>query len=136
MMFILFWNDVYIVFYAMCLQTNSYQVIFVSNSNLSFVFFSYGDIQWSDTNTFVGFNLQDRHFSLPGSQTPAVLDLETCSNVGVPGLFVYGVYQLNIIDPSRSQSGECNYFTTHFREGKWGRRVEKLEFLCITWILW
>ncbi len=65
----------------MCLQTNSYQVIFVSDSQLSFVFFSYGDIQWSDMNTFAGFNLQGRHFSLPGYQTPAVLDLHLDLNL-------------------------------------------------------
>ncbi len=39
-------------------------------------------------------------FSLPGSGTRDVLDLDTCSNVGVPGLFVYRVDQSSIIHPS------------------------------------
>ena len=82
------------------MQTNSFQVVIVSDGELSFVFFSFGDIQWHG-NAFIGFNLGgSRIFSLPGSQSPAAVDIETRSNVGVPGLFVYRVDQANVIEPN------------------------------------
>ncbi len=72
----------------------------MSDGQLSFVFFSYGDIQ-RGFNAFVGFNQGGgRSFSVPGSQTPIVDDIETCSNVGIPGLFVYRVDQYDIIQPN------------------------------------
>ena len=84
------------------IQTNSFQVVLVSDGQLSFVFFSYGDIQWGG-NAFIGFNLGERrNFSVPGSQTASIVDVETRSNVGVPGLFVYRVDQVNVIEPGGS----------------------------------
>ncbi len=37
---------------------------------------------------------------MPGFQTPIVDDIETCSNVGIPGLFVYRVDQYDVIQPN------------------------------------
>ncbi len=39
---------------------------------------------------------------MPGSQAPIVDDIETCSNVGIPGLFVYRVDQYDIIQPNHT----------------------------------
>ncbi len=47
---------------------------------------------------------------MPGSQTPIADDIETCSNVGIPGLFVYRVDQYDIIQPNyvNNRAGKLN----------------------------
>ncbi len=83
----------------------------MSDGQLSFVFFSYGDIQWERINVFIGLNLNsNRRFSLLESQNLSVTDIQTRSNVGVPGLFVYRVDQMNVIEPNiESISGMVGY---------------------------
>ena len=72
----------------------------VTDGKLSFVLFSYGDIQW-ESGAFAGFNYGNT-FSVPGSQSSAIEDIETSSNVGVPGLYVYRVDQEYVIEPVRN----------------------------------
>ena len=70
----------------------------------SYIIFSYGNItQYSDNYDYlfsddllsanIGFNSGDRSYMLPGALTPAVLDVETSSNVGVAGLYLFRVDQ-------------------------------------------
>ena len=84
----------------------------------SFVIFLYADggIQWTTgdasdgTNGFggtpaqVGFNAGDGvHFaSVPGSQTPEIVNISTTSNVGIPGVWIFWV------DQEEVQYGGCS----------------------------
>ena len=70
-----------------------------------------------------GFNAGDgiQFFSIPGSQTAAILNIYNTSNVGVPGLWVFRVDQNAIAQPGPS-SMPINYYyyyiiiTTHSLE--------------------
>ena len=46
-----------------------------------------------------GFNAGDgiRHFTINGSQTPAIVDIETTSNIGIPGKYLFRVDDATII---------------------------------------
>ena len=82
----------------------------------AFVAFLYADdlIQWKTgdasggsngtggTPAQGGFNAGDgvRYFSIPGSQTANIVNIETRSNVGVPGLWMFRVDQNSIATPS------------------------------------
>ena len=79
----------------------------VSDGSLSFVMFLYADgkIQWTTgdasggmgglggTPAQVGFNAGDgvRSASVPGSQTPAIINITMTTNIGVPGLWIFQV---------------------------------------------
>ena len=81
----------------------------ITNGINAFVAFLYADdlIQWTTgdasggidgiggTPAQVGFNAGDgvRYFSIPGSQTAAIVNIDTTSNVGVPGLWMFRVDQ-------------------------------------------
>ena len=90
-------------------QTNTFQCVMVTDGANSFVIFLYADsgIQWTTgdasdgTNGFggtpahVGFNAGDgnRSATVPASRTEAIVDIETTSNVGIPGVWVLQVDQ-------------------------------------------
>ena len=95
--------------YTIYFQSNTFQVILVTNGELSFVFFSYGDIEWG-FNANIGFNSRNRSFTVPGALTINTIDVETTSNVGVAGLHVYRVDQENITEPLyKVCRGQCSY---------------------------
>ncbi len=73
-------------------QQNTFQVILMTNGQDSFACFLYEDIQWG-AGAQIGFNAGDgtRSFTVPGGLTSATLYMESLSNVGRPGLFVYQV---------------------------------------------
>ncbi|XP_054773314.2 sushi domain-containing protein 2-like [Lytechinus pictus] len=91
---------------------NSFQAVLVTDGRYSFAIFNYGDINWTTgeasggdpstglggTPAQVGFNAGDgvTYYSVPGSQTPAVVDIETTSNIGVPGRWVFRTDNANI----------------------------------------
>ena len=90
------------------MQTNTFQCILITDGTHSFVIFLYADdlIQWSrgsisTVDAQAGFNAGDgiRHFTVEGSQTPAIVNIETTSNVGVPGKYVFCVDNMTISDP-------------------------------------
>ena len=68
-----------------------------SNGATSFVFLIYGDIQWG-SGAQIGFNAGDgiKSFMVPGARSSSTLNMETMSNVGKPGLFIYRVSGLQI----------------------------------------
>lgn len=82
-----------------------------TNGATSFVIFLYADdgIQWTTGDTDgmngfggtpaqVGFNAGDgtRYASVPGSQTPEIINISTTSNVAVPGVWIFRVDQEEI----------------------------------------
>ena len=78
----------------------------VTDGEMSFVILHYGDIQWWVPGTFVGFIDRSREFAIPPSAAETILDIETASNVGVPGLYIYRVDQRDIIDPRNNFRGK------------------------------
>ena len=89
-------------------QTNTFQCIMITDGTNSFVIFLYADnlIQWSRGSASTvdaqgGFNAGDgtRHFTIEGSQTPAIVDIETTSNIGVAGKYLFRVDDAIIATP-------------------------------------
>ena len=56
----------------------------------------------------------DLVFFPPGSGTPASIDIDTTSNVGVLGLYVYRVDQEVIIQPSSNYIGKYLAYTNQY----------------------
>ncbi len=99
---------------------NTFQVLLSTDGKRSFVSFIYGDITWttgraSDGNEMtglggkpaqVGFNAGDgiNHFSIPGSYTDDIVNIEKTSNVGTPGKWVFRVDNSDIQDPTCSSN--------------------------------
>ena len=85
-----------------------------------------GEIQWTTGNASggfnglggtaaqVGFNAADgiRFASVPGSQTPAIINITTTSNVGRPGVWIFRVDQSEIIFTSCDDSGESSSYVS------------------------
>ena len=91
-----------------CTQTNTFQCVLITDGTNSFVIFLYADdlIQWSfgdvsNVDAQAGFNAGDGefHFTINGSQTPAIVDIETTSNIGVPGKYLFRVDNETIFTP-------------------------------------
>ena len=76
------------------MQFNTFQLALTTDGNATFVLFLYGDIQWTSGFTNIGFNSRssDSFYNLPDS----AIDLETLSNIGSPGVFVFRVDQETI----------------------------------------
>ena len=73
----------------------------MTDGTLSFTMFLYadGEIQWTTGSASrgvaaqVGFNAGDgeRFFSVPGSQTDEIINIDTTTNVGMPGVWIFQV---------------------------------------------
>ena len=96
----------------MTMQTNTFQIVLVTDGTLSFVIFHYadGELQWSreDTDTFSGVlaglvsNISTQSYVIPGSLEDGILDvLVNSSNVGRPGAWIFKVDTSNVEHPSR-----------------------------------
>ena len=87
-------------------QTNTFQCILATDSVDLYVIFLYADIQWTTGDTLdgvnnglggnpaqVGFNAGDSQnsYSLPGSRTDDIVNIDERSNVGEPGVWVFHV---------------------------------------------
>ena len=99
------------------LQTNTFQCIIGTDGSQSFIGLLYADdmIQWmtgdadggvnglGGDRADVGFISEDpnNNFFLPASNTSAVLMLDSMSNVGMDGLWLFRVDQDDIIQPSK-----------------------------------
>ena len=78
------------------LQVNTFQAVLATDGSSTYVLFLYEDIQWGDTSTSIGFNAGDnlRFFNLDTSTiTNGILNIESSSNVGVPGRYIFRVDQ-------------------------------------------
>ena len=63
----------------------------------TFALFIYGDIEWGDNDTTIGFNAGDGVRSIVVTTRP--LDVETGSNVGVTGLYINRIDLSSILSP-------------------------------------
>ncbi|XP_006875291.1 PREDICTED: sushi, nidogen and EGF-like domain-containing protein 1 [Chrysochloris asiatica] len=102
---------------------NTFQVILITDGKLSFTIFNYESITWT-TGTHAssggdatglggiaaqaGFNAGDgqRYFSIPGSRTADMAEVETTTNVGVPGRWAFR------IDDAQVRVGGCGHTTS------------------------
>ncbi|XP_047442765.1 sushi, nidogen and EGF-like domain-containing protein 1 isoform X2 [Mugil cephalus] len=98
---------------------NTFQVVLITDGELSFTIFQYNNITWttgmhaSSGGNLVGlggiaaqagFNAGDgqRYFNIPGSRTADVVNVEGTTNVGYPGRWVFR------IDHAHVEVGGCN----------------------------
>ena len=97
------------------MQRNTFQVVLITDGECSFVTCLYADrhIQWTTgdasggdrgfggTLAQAGFDAGDetRFFSIPGSGTPYIVDIELTSNIGVPGQWTFRVDLAEIVQP-------------------------------------
>ncbi len=96
-------------------RNNTYQVVLMTDGWRSHVCLLYSRIQWGP-RAQIGFNAGDgnRSFTVPGGLTGATLHMESFSNVGRPGLFVYqvdGKYNQEHMYVSRCAPAWCMYIT-------------------------
>ncbi|XP_041696619.1 sushi, nidogen and EGF-like domain-containing protein 1 isoform X1 [Coregonus clupeaformis] len=99
---------------------NTFQLVLITNGELSFTIFQYHDITWTTgmhassggdlaglggIAAQAGFNAGDgkRYFNIPGSRTGDVVDVEGTTNVGCPGRWVFR------IDNAQVEVGGCNH---------------------------
>ncbi|XP_006790497.1 sushi, nidogen and EGF-like domain-containing protein 1 isoform X1 [Neolamprologus brichardi] len=98
---------------------NTFQVVLITDGELSFTIFQYNNITWttgmhaSSGGNLVGlggiaaqagFNAGDgkRYFNIPGSRTADVVNVEGTTNVGFPGRWVFRIDDANV------EVGSCN----------------------------
>ncbi|KAA0713117.1 Sushi, nidogen and EGF-like domain-containing protein 1 [Triplophysa tibetana] len=98
---------------------NTFQVVLITDGELSFTIFQYHNITWTtgmhassggDISGLggiaaqAGFNAGDGrgYFNIPGSRTDDIVEVETTTNVGYPGRWVFR------IDDAQVQVGGCN----------------------------
>ena len=109
------------------LQHNTFQCVLVSNGQQSFVLFLYadGEIQWTTgdasggtgglggTKAYVGFNAADniRYAKAPDSQTPDIINIDTTSNVGRPGVWMFRVDESEVAVSICDNTGEDGIFS-------------------------
>ena len=73
-----------------------------TDSSSTYVLFLYEDINWGDSGTSIGFNAGDqmRGFNLTeASTTESILNLESTSNVRIPGAYYFRVDQSSVMLP-------------------------------------
>ncbi|KAJ3599858.1 hypothetical protein NHX12_033812 [Muraenolepis orangiensis] len=98
---------------------NTFQVVLITDGQLSFTIFQYNNITWTTgmhnssggdaaglggIAAQAGFNAGDgkRYFNIPGSRTHDVVEVEGTTNVGYPGRWVFR------IDHAQVEVGGCN----------------------------
>lgn len=119
-MYITTWYDVTFFGGSSYTPRNTFQCILSTNGVNSFAIFLYNDIRWT-TGTHstsggnsrglggipaqVGFNAGDNvnYFAVSSSRTSAIVDIETTSNVGVAGKWMFRV------DKNDIQGTKCDY---------------------------
>ncbi|KAM9479052.1 sushi, nidogen and EGF-like domain-containing protein 1 isoform 1-T1 [Salvelinus alpinus] len=99
---------------------NTFQLVLITNGELSFTIFQYHAITWTTgmhassggdlaglggIAAQAGFNAGDgkRYFNIPGSRTDDMVDVEGTTNVGCPGRWVFR------IDNAQVEMGGCNH---------------------------
>ena len=73
------------------MQANTFQAVIAADQQKTFVFFIYGDIQWS-FSPFIGFLTGDGHtYNVLHSQTNQASNIDEGSNVNMTGVYIYQV---------------------------------------------
>ena len=103
-------------------QVNTFQLVLATDGNSSYALFLYpeGGIQWTTgdltgTNGLggiqaqVGYNAGNNinYYTVPGSGTSSISDIESTSNVGVHGMYIFKV------DGRYAGKPSCIYYDTH-----------------------
>ena len=86
---------------------NTFQCVLVTDGSLSFVIFLYGEIQWamvSGDPAVVGVNVGDgiRQQNVSESLTEEIININTTSNTGVPGVWIFRLFEddnITSLDP-------------------------------------
>ncbi|XP_059729648.1 sushi, nidogen and EGF-like domain-containing protein 1 isoform X2 [Haemorhous mexicanus] len=96
---------------------NTFQAVLTTDSKMFYIILNYWDIQWTTgaasdgdaetglggTPAHAGFNSGDdtNFYNIPGSQTDAIINITTTSNIKVPGRWVFRVddFQAPDVDP-------------------------------------
>ena len=92
-------------------QVNTFQCVLATDGDRSYVLYLYDDIQWTASvdsggvdglggNTaVVGFNAGDgiQSIEIPDSNTDNIVNIETTSNIGEAGLWVFRVDQEEVV---------------------------------------
>ncbi|XP_073425938.1 alpha-tectorin-like [Dendrobates tinctorius] len=106
-------------------KTNTFQAILTSDGSTSIVIFIYHDICWTtgtasggDPKTGLGgipaqagFNTANKHFSIPFSRTEHIKNIQSSSNVDIPGCWVFRV------DDFKAPGG-CTYSESFLKFGQ------------------
>uniref|UniRef100_A0AAV2KYH3 Sushi, nidogen and EGF-like domain-containing protein 1 n=1 Tax=Knipowitschia caucasica TaxID=637954 RepID=A0AAV2KYH3_KNICA len=99
---------------------NTFQVVLITDGELSFTIFQYHNITWTTgmhatsggnraglggIAAQAGFNAGDgkRYFNIPGSRTADIVNVEGTTNVGFPGRWVFRIDDANV------EVGSCNH---------------------------
>uniref|UniRef100_UPI00398E4BCD alpha-tectorin-like n=1 Tax=Pristiophorus japonicus TaxID=55135 RepID=UPI00398E4BCD len=106
-------------------KVNSFQAVLITDGFQSFILLNYRNIQWTTgtssggkpdtglggTPAQAGFNSgsSTHYFSVPGSQTPEIVDVESTSNVNEPGRWVFRTDVFSVV-------GGCIYNGTFIRQ--------------------
>ncbi|XP_031431396.1 sushi, nidogen and EGF-like domain-containing protein 1 isoform X2 [Clupea harengus] len=113
------WHEVTFFGGSAITPVNTFQVVLITDGELSFTIFQYHNITWTTgmhassggdlaglggIAAQAGFNAGDgkRYFNIPGSRTDDVVEVESTTNVGYPGRWVFR------IDDAHVQVGSCN----------------------------
>ena len=96
------WSDIKL--FLLCSQTNTFQAILAVSGDQTFIIYLYADnlIQWSQSGrALAGYNAGDgiASYTIPGSLTEEIINIDSTTNVGVPGMWVFRVDQEQLILP-------------------------------------
>ncbi|XP_013419175.1 sushi domain-containing protein 2 [Lingula anatina] len=125
--------------------TNTFQVVLTTDGRHSFVIFNYLQVTWTTgtasggdsvnglggTPAQAGFNAGDgiRYFSVPGSRTSSIVDIETKSNVLIPGRWVFRVDEATVVAAGCTEAGTL--YTSPVRGPALGGTAIELSGPCI-----
>ena len=95
------------------MQANTFQVVIAANQQMTFVFFTYGDIQWG-AGANIGFSAGDgaRSFMVPGALTNQVLNIDKGSNVNMTGVYIYRVDRCSVLGPNNGEKPKLSVVLT------------------------
>ncbi|XP_075462782.1 uncharacterized protein LOC142498158 [Ascaphus truei] len=93
-------------------KVNTFQAVLSTDGNLTFILFNYEDIQWTTgtasggtdglggTPALAGLNsgYSTDYYSIPGTMSPAILNVSSTSNVNVTGRWAFRADQLKSAD--------------------------------------
>ncbi|XP_033127113.1 sushi domain-containing protein 2-like [Anneissia japonica] len=119
-MFVATWDQVafYVLDQPRPMINNTFQALLVTDGRSSFTIFNYAHIHWTTGHAGgssiagdpdglggieaqVGYNVGDgvRYYTVMGSRTEDIVDIEEKSNVGVPGRYIFNVGGESVVDP-------------------------------------
>ncbi|NWT11368.1 TECTA protein, partial [Vireo altiloquus] len=102
---------------------NTFQAVLTTDSKMFYIILNYWDIQWTTgtasdgdaetglggTPAHAGFNSGDEtnFYNIPGSQTEAIINITTTSNVKVPGRWVFRVDKFQVTGVDLPKKNDC-----------------------------